>query len=258
MYGNLFGLLAAHPLAPLVIVHHLDVVNPIFPNMTRLRALQHLNKAVKIDSAGIMQQCICYDKEWEWSLSVSWGYAVQIYRSLFLPRELEMPARTFLNWYRRADFTAYAFNTRPVTRHPCQKPFIYFMKDVRNDQTNGQTISNYVKQKVKPPECRWRIPSPEVIESIRVVKNPDTLLWKVSNWQTYLQTYWFVVNQTVKQLTLTEIWSALLSLRSAPPSYLFALLRPFLMIWPLSSLMICELLISFILDGKIWFQKIQN
>lgn len=178
VYGNLFGLLAAHPVAPLVSVHHLDVVEPIFPNMTRLRALQHLNKAVKIDSAGVMQQSICYDKEREWSFSISWGYAVQIFRTIFSPRELEMPSRTFLNWYRRADFTAYAFNTRPVTRHPCQKPFIFYMKDVRYDEAGGQTISNYVRHKVLPPECRWRIPSPEFVDSIRVIKKPDTLLWQ--------------------------------------------------------------------------------
>lgn len=178
VYGNLFGLLAAHPLTPLVSLHHLDVVEPIFPNMTRLRALQHLSKAVKVDSAGIMQQSICYDKEREWSFSVSWGYAVQIFRTIFSPRELEMPSRTFLNWYRRADFTAYAFNTRPVTRHPCQKPFIFFLKDVRYDNATGQIISNYARQNVKPPGCRWRITSPEIIDLIRVVKKPDTLLWQ--------------------------------------------------------------------------------
>lgn len=178
VYGNLFGLLAAHPLTPMVSLHHLDVVEPVFPNMTRLRALQHLSKAVNLDSAGIMQQSICYDKEREWSISVSWGYAIQIFRTIFSPRELEMPSRTFLNWYRRADFTAYAFNTRPVTRHPCQKPFIYYLKDVRYDNATGQIISNYARQNVKPPECRWRIPSPEIIDSIRVVKKPDTFLWQ--------------------------------------------------------------------------------
>jgi len=178
VYGNLFGLLAAHPLTPLVSLHHLDVVEPIFPNMTRVKALQHLSKAVKLDSAGIMQQSICYDKKREWSISVSWGYAVQIFRTIFSPRELEMPSRTFLNWYRRADFTAYAFNTRPVTRHPCQKPFIFYLKDVRYDNVSGQIISNYARQQVKPPGCRWRIPSPEIIDLIRVVKKPDTSLWQ--------------------------------------------------------------------------------
>ncbi|PKA56622.1 hypothetical protein AXF42_Ash012752 [Apostasia shenzhenica] len=31
VYGDLLGLLAAHPIAPLVSIHHLDVVEPIFP-----------------------------------------------------------------------------------------------------------------------------------------------------------------------------------------------------------------------------------
>ena len=51
VYGNLFGLLAAHPVAPLVTMHHLDVVEPIFPNATRVQALQRLLVPVKLDSA---------------------------------------------------------------------------------------------------------------------------------------------------------------------------------------------------------------
>ncbi|KAL3619246.1 hypothetical protein CASFOL_036816 [Castilleja foliolosa] len=42
VHGNLFGLLAAHPITPLVSLHHLDVVEPIFPNVTRLQALKRL------------------------------------------------------------------------------------------------------------------------------------------------------------------------------------------------------------------------
>ncbi|KAF2297854.1 hypothetical protein GH714_004114 [Hevea brasiliensis] len=125
VYGNLFGLLAAHPVTPLVSLHHLDVVEPIFPNVTRVQALQQLMVPMKLDSAGLMQQSICYDKSKSWTISVSWGFAVQIFRGVFSPREIEMPSRTFLNWYRRADYTAYAFNTRPVTRNPCQNP-LYF------------------------------------------------------------------------------------------------------------------------------------
>ncbi|PRQ17612.1 hypothetical protein RchiOBHm_Chr7g0196881 [Rosa chinensis] len=95
VYGNLFGLLAAHPVAPLVTLHHLDVVEPIFPNVTRVQALQQLMVPVKLDSAGIMQQSICYDKSKSWTISVSWGFAVQIFRGVFSPREMEMPSRTF-------------------------------------------------------------------------------------------------------------------------------------------------------------------
>jgi len=175
MYGNLFGLLAAHPITPLVSLHHLDVVEPIFPNRTRVQALQHLFKAVKVDSAGTLQQSICYDEKREWSFSVSWGYAVQIFRGIFSPRELEMPSRTFLNWYRRADFTAYTFNTRPVTRHPCQKPFVFYMKDVKYDNSTKITISNYIRDGVEPAKCRWRMASPEKIERVRVLKKPQKL-----------------------------------------------------------------------------------
>eukprot|EP00252_Welwitschia_mirabilis_P013485 TRINITY_DN2965_c0_g1_i1.p1 TRINITY_DN2965_c0_g1~~TRINITY_DN2965_c0_g1_i1.p1 ORF type:complete len:524 (-),score=57.83 TRINITY_DN2965_c0_g1_i1:236-1807(-) len=178
VYGSLFGLLAAHPVAPFVSLHHLDVVEPIFPNMSRVNALQHLSKAIKLDSAGVMQQSICYDKQKEWSISVSWGYAVQIFRTIFSPRELEMPSRTFLNWYKRADFTAYAFNTRPVARHPCQKPFVYYMKDVRYDADKNHLISDYIKEKAKAPACRWKIVSPQSIQFIRVVKKPNTALWE--------------------------------------------------------------------------------
>ncbi|RVW68453.1 hypothetical protein CK203_058366 [Vitis vinifera] len=44
--GNLFGMLSAHPLSPLVSLHHLDSVDPIFPNMNRTQALEHLFEAL--------------------------------------------------------------------------------------------------------------------------------------------------------------------------------------------------------------------
>eukprot|EP01018_Ginkgo_biloba_P021280 Gb_10284 [translate_table: standard] len=174
IYGNLFGLLAAHPVTPLVSLHHLDIVEPIFPNLTRVQALQHLSKPIKLDSAGILQQSICYDRVREWSFSVSWGYAIQIFRGIFSPRELEMPSRTFLNWYKRADFTAYAFNTRPVTRHPCQKPFVFYMKDVNYDTSMTHILSNYTRQEIEPPQCRWKMDSPENIDWIQVVKKTNS------------------------------------------------------------------------------------
>ena len=73
VYGDLLGLLGAHPVSPLVSLHHLDVVQPIFPRMTRVRALRHLMESVNQDSGSIMQQSICYDKQNFWSISVSWG-----------------------------------------------------------------------------------------------------------------------------------------------------------------------------------------
>ncbi|KAJ4712028.1 Beta-1,3-N-acetylglucosaminyltransferase lunatic fringe [Melia azedarach] len=177
VYGNLFGLLAAHPVTPLVSLHHLDVVEPIFPNMTRVEALQHLMVPKKLDSAAIMQQSICYDKRRTWTISVSWGFAVQVFRGIFSPREMEMPSRTFLNWYRRADYTAYAFNTRPVSRNQCQKPFVFYMSKAIFNSTMNQTVSEYTRHRVPHPECRWKMANPADLDTIVVYKKPDPHLW---------------------------------------------------------------------------------
>ncbi|KAK9103704.1 hypothetical protein Sjap_020958 [Stephania japonica] len=177
VYGNLFGLLAAHPVTPLVTLHHLDVVEPIFPNMTRVQALHRLMEPMKLDSAGLMQQSICYDKEKTWTVSVSWGFAVQIYRGVFSPREMEIPSRTFLNWYRRADYTAYAFNTRPVSRNECQKPFVFYMSNARLDPETNRTVSEYLRNRVPHPSCRWKMADPGRIERVVVYKRPDPHLW---------------------------------------------------------------------------------
>lgn len=180
VYGNLFGLLAAHPVTPLVSLHHLDVVEPIFPNVTRVQALQRLKIPMSLDSAGLMQQSICYDKTNDWTVSVSWGFAVQIFRGVLSPREMEMPSRTFLNWYRRADYTAYAFNTRPVMRNPCQKPFVFYLSKARMNYHTNQTLSEYTRHIVPHPQCRWKMADPAEVERVEVHKKPDPLLWNRS------------------------------------------------------------------------------
>ncbi|KAL9679961.1 hypothetical protein QQ045_017832 [Rhodiola kirilowii] len=178
VYGNLFGLLAAHPVTPLVSLHHLDVVEPIFPHVTRVEALQRLMVPIKLDSAGIMQQSICYDQSRTWTISVSWGFAVQIFRGIFSPREIEMPSRTFLNWYRRADYTAYAFNTRPVTRNPCQKPFVFYLSKAKLNDTTNQTVSEYLRHRIPQPFCKWKMADPAELDKVEVLKRPDPQLWE--------------------------------------------------------------------------------
>lgn len=181
MYGNLLGLLGAHPVTPLVSIHHLDVVDPIIPRMSRVDGLQRIFESMKYDTASIMQQSICYDKQKYWSISVSWGYVVQITRGNISPRELEMPTRTFLNWYKRADYTAYAFNTRPVTKHPCQKPFVYYISAAKYDRNKNQIVGIYHRHRESYPYCRWKIESPESISAIVVLKKPDDNRWQKVN-----------------------------------------------------------------------------
>lgn len=165
-------------MTPLASLHHLDVVEPIFPGMNRVRALQHLFKSVNLDSASIMQQSLCYDSKRYWSISVSWGFVVQLWRGVISPRELEMPTRTFLNWYRKADYTAYAFNTRPVTKNPCLKPYVFYMSSAKYDQARKQTIGVYTRRRSRSPACRWKMASPERINSVVVLKRPDHNRWQ--------------------------------------------------------------------------------
>ncbi|KAL6979559.1 hypothetical protein U1Q18_021220 [Sarracenia purpurea var. burkii] len=178
--GNLFGLLAAHPVAPLVSLHHLDVVEPIFPNVTQLEALQRLQTPMKLDSAGLIQQSICYDRARKWTVSVSWGFAVQVFRGVLSPREIEMPSRTFLNWYKRADFIAYEFNTRPVSRNPCQKPFVFYLSRASLDSWTNQTVSEYSRHRAPHPACNWKMPDPDAVDRVEVYKKPDPHLWERS------------------------------------------------------------------------------
>ncbi|KAJ4773830.1 fringe-like protein (DUF604) [Rhynchospora pubera] len=179
VYGDLLGLLAAHPVAPLVSLHHLDVVQPIFPSMTRAAAVKKLFAGpVRFDSAGVIQQSICYDTTNRWTVSVSWGFAVQIVRGVMSPREMETPTRTFLNWYRRADYTAYAFNTRPVARNPCQKPHVYYLSATRLNITKRAIVTEYKKHKEKHQSCRWKDNNPaDMVDQVLVLKKPDPGLW---------------------------------------------------------------------------------
>nr|KAJ0206344.1 hypothetical protein LSAT_V11C500289670 [Lactuca sativa] len=176
VYGNLLGLLGAHPVTPLVSLHHLDIVDPVFPGMTRVKAVKHFLESAKYDSASIAQQSICYDKR-GWSILVSWGFAIQIVRGIISPRELEYPTRTFLNWYKKLDYTAYAFNTRPVARHPCQKPFVFYMSETKYDKVRKKIIGIYTLHREEYPDCRWKMESPETIENIVVIKNQDNFRW---------------------------------------------------------------------------------
>ncbi|KAG2568226.1 uncharacterized protein LOC120683362 [Panicum virgatum] len=186
VYGDLLGLLAAHPVAPLVTLHHLDVVKPLFPDArSRPAAVRRLfDGPVKLDTAGLMQQSICYDDANRWTVSVAWGFVVLVARGVMSPREMEMPARTFLNWYPRADYTAYAFNTRPMARSPCQKPAVYYMSSARRapDRDGGETTVTRYERWRHPnetrPACRWDIADPDAhLDNIVVFKRPDPGLW---------------------------------------------------------------------------------
>lgn len=129
--GDLFGVLAAHPLSPLLSLHHLDAVEPLFPGMTRIQAVDHLFKAVHADPARILEQIVCYDKTNLLTVSVAWGYAIQVFEGNELLPDILAPQRTFRPWKRGKNVSAsYMFNTKVNPSDPCKKPDVFFLQNV--------------------------------------------------------------------------------------------------------------------------------
>ncbi|KAK7272310.1 hypothetical protein RJT34_28822 [Clitoria ternatea] len=143
--GNAFGLLAAHPVTPLLSLHHPDYIDPIFPNTTAIKALQYLFEAVNVDSLRILQQAVCYDRRFSWTISVSWGYAVQVFHNhLSLPDVLKVQ-QTFKHWTKGTTMAdLYSFNTREFHPDPCRRPTIFYMDNLSHDK-DGIIISTYKK-----------------------------------------------------------------------------------------------------------------
>ncbi|XP_074348490.1 uncharacterized protein LOC141687194 [Apium graveolens] len=178
VYGNIFGLLAAHPITPLVSLHHLDIIDPIFPNMNQIEALERLKAPMKLDAAGLMQQSMCYDKSRKLTVSVSWGYVVQIFTGLVSARELEIPARTFMSWYRKSDEAGFSFNTRGITKNGCERATVYvFTNAIYNTLTN-ETASEYVINVEKDEwKCKEKVDDSSVIQRVVVYKDTNPLIW---------------------------------------------------------------------------------
>lgn len=143
--GDAYGMLAAHPVAPLVSLHHLDYLKPISPRAsTQIEGLRSLVDASRFDPARILQQCFCYESRQEgytWSVSVSWGYTVQLYPWVLGPEDLEVPLQTFRTWRSFSD-GPFTFNTRPFKPDRCDRPLMFFLDRVR-ESSNGATVSEY-------------------------------------------------------------------------------------------------------------------
>ncbi|XP_024176926.1 uncharacterized protein LOC112182643 [Rosa chinensis] len=139
--GDPYGVLAAHPLAPLLSLHHIDALEPIFPDQTHLDSVKSLVHAYRVDPSRILQQSFCYDRRRQWTVSISWGYTIQLYPSMVSALELQTPLQTFKTWrsWTNGPFT---FNTRPVSSNPCEQPITYFLEDVK-DGNSGDTLTTY-------------------------------------------------------------------------------------------------------------------
>ncbi|CAI9769581.1 unnamed protein product [Fraxinus pennsylvanica] len=178
IYGDAFGLLAAHPIAPLLSLHHLDVIEPIFPNTGRIQSLRRLKMPMKLDSAGLMQQSICYDSAQNWTISVSWGYATQIFRGIVPARKMEIPLRTFANWYRMHNEDGFSMKTRPLSTNACHRPFVYVLSNAIYNRATNRTASEYIQTHYSDSECNWKeTTDPSHVWRVEVYKMRDPNFW---------------------------------------------------------------------------------
>ncbi|KAI3706743.1 hypothetical protein L6452_24682 [Arctium lappa] len=140
---DISGFLSAHPQAPLISLHHLDIALPIFPTMSRHESVTHLMDAAKLDQSRLLQQTVCYHTENNWAFSIAWGYSAYIYEQ-FIPRSiLRRPLETFTPWSLKRQPPDYMFNTRLVTNHPCETPHVFFFRSItRSSISNNSSISN--------------------------------------------------------------------------------------------------------------------
>ncbi|XP_009605991.1 uncharacterized protein [Nicotiana tomentosiformis] len=164
-HGNVFGLLAAHSIRPLVSLHHMEIIDPIFPNMTRMKALEHLYQAASFYPQRILQQTVCYDRRFSWTVSVSWGYAVQVFaHNVFLP-DAQRVQESYFPWKKNAYGTLYEYNTRKFESDPCKKQIVYFLDNVSSSMDEIKTI---YKKKTTSENCTFGKNSPRKLEEIRV------------------------------------------------------------------------------------------
>nr|KYP33964.1 hypothetical protein KK1_045129 [Cajanus cajan] len=164
--GNIFGLLAAHPLTPLLSLHHPDHTDPIFPNMTTTKSLQHLFEAVKVDSERILHQTVCYERRLSWTISVSWGYAVQVFQHNMLLPDVLRVQKTFKQW-KEGNVLAgiFTINTRDLHPDPCKRSTIFYLDEVSSGKDG--IISSYRKHF---QNCSHMAPMNK-LEVIKVVTN---------------------------------------------------------------------------------------
>lgn len=125
-------------------LHHLDYLQPIFPGLTRVGSVKKLVQAYNADPGRALQHSFCYDLQRNWSVSVAWGYTVQLYPKLVSSKTLETAFRTFVSW-RSWSNEPFTFNTRIMSSDPCEVPVIYFMDRVQVINEMGLTVTGYAQ-----------------------------------------------------------------------------------------------------------------
>ncbi|WOL10059.1 hypothetical protein Cni_G18813 [Canna indica] len=183
--GNAYGLLAAHPVAPFITIHHVETVDPLFPGLSTLGSLKLFTKAMKADPMSFLQRSICYDKRKMLTFAMSIGYVVQVFPTIVPPQELERSELTYSAWNRLNGKNEFDFDTRDPYRSVCRKPILFFLKDI--ERNGSTTLSSYIRAKGRDDLKR------KVFCFPRSPPLPDVneiLVFAVIGKMEYLATFW--------------------------------------------------------------------
>ncbi|KAL7174210.1 hypothetical protein ACSBR2_033464 [Camellia fascicularis] len=150
LHGDISGFLSSHPQSPLLSLHHLDFVQPIFPSKDSLQSTDHLMKAANVDQSRLLQQIVCYHKEKKWSTSVSWGYSIYIYDKILPRTMLKRPLETFNAWTSRARPPKFMFNTRGTCDNP---PIVFFFESIEKSSSRNQIVTTYLRSSPPTYNC---------------------------------------------------------------------------------------------------------
>jgi hypothetical protein len=182
VFGNAHGLLAAHPVTPFISMHHLELIEPVFPGLTALEGLKQLMKAMRTEPGNFLQQSICYDHELGLSFSISLGYVVQVFPQIILPRTLTTVETSFTAWNHDNHDLEFSFDTRPVPTSICKQPFLFYMEEMHVVESNRQTVSMYkryskVDEAKKHAYCWFHHMAPQRLKQITVVTDFVAMQW---------------------------------------------------------------------------------
>ncbi|XP_047321411.1 uncharacterized protein LOC124925455 [Impatiens glandulifera] len=177
LHGDISGLLSAHPPAPLLSLHHPETVDPYFPTMNRRESVNHLMKASRVDQSRLLQQTVCYNRQNGWSFSVSWGYSVHIYESIYPKSILQKPLETFKPWVIKNIVPPFfIFNTRWPVRDPCLAPHVFYFESI-SEGADDLIVTTYSRHRPRGlPACLGSgNHSAEYVSNIRVFSSSSKL-----------------------------------------------------------------------------------
>ena len=178
--------------------------------MSTEKSLQHLFEAVHVDSERILQQTVCYEKKLSWTISVSWGYAVQVFQNNMLLPEVVRVEKTFRQWLPGNVLKGiYNFNTRELHPDPCKRSTIFYLDEVSSAKDGS--ISSYKKNF---QDCSYNS-SMSKLEVIKVMTNKlnldnkqviylDNLYFFIRN----MILYWFVIYNITNYKVFFLYWTA--------------------------------------------------